>query len=505
MSFQNKDNIKKIEKPNYEIKGLIDNNNNKEIKKRPFINNILGMIYGNCLGDAYGLSTEFLNKEKIKILYPNKDEFIDFPDYITNRHNSRWDKGDWTDDTDQMILIMQSFLNINKNKKESSSSSSSSSSESESESELSEEEKEENYYNRINCLEFAKLLNNWVEHGFSELSDQCGMGLGQTVGSVVFNDHFLKNPTLVSKYVWLNQNKSMAANGSLMRTSIISAMDFLNQKIVLENAIDCCRITHYDSRCIISCIVYTHIVSTIFKNKFNNKQDEEEDEEEDEDNHIKIIEDLIKQIDQNGLYENIAEFHFNSNKMVDDNLKQDYLKQFNTYMRAKEWVDLELDDSTSIGYVYKCLGSSILTVRKYLQYYKDKKTKDKSPSYLFRKVMNELIREGGDSDTNGAVAGALLGSIIGYSNLPKDMLLEMPNKSWLDDQVIDFIGLLDSRIKNSKVKQFTIDNNNFNKLNLSYLNETDSNPNTDFLNPNLNPKSKNENSNKSENENCVIQ
>ncbi|KAN0014601.1 hypothetical protein ACTFIU_000919 [Dictyostelium citrinum] len=466
MSFQNKDNIKKFEKPSYEIKGLTDN---KEITKRYF-NNILGMIYGNCLGDAYGLSTEFLNKETIKELYPpKKDQFIDFPDYITNKHNARWDKGDWTDDTDQMILIMQSFL---KNK----------------------ESKTLEDCSRFNGSEFAKLLRDWVENGFQELSDQCGMGLGQTVGSVVFNDRFLEIPTLVSKYVWLDHNKSMAANGSLMRTSIISAMDFLNQKTVLENTIDCCRITHYDSRCIISCIVFTHIISTILKNQFNNQDDDEEDD------HIKIIEDLIKEIDQNGFYELMAEFHFNSNKMVDEHLREDYLKQFNTYMRAKEWVDLALDDSTSIGYVYKCLGSSILTIRKYLQYYKDKKTKDKIPSYLFRKVLNELIREGGDSDTNGAVAGALLGSIIGYSNLPKDMLLEMPNKSWLDVQVVDFINLVDSRIKKSQVEQFTIDKNNFNKLNLSYLDETDSNPNTDFLKP------KSTNPNKStENENCIIQ
>ncbi|KAK5581351.1 hypothetical protein RB653_001383 [Dictyostelium firmibasis] len=467
MSFQNKDNLKNIEKPKYEIKGLTDN---KETKR--YINNLLGMIYGNCLGDAYGLSTEFLNKEKIKELYPKKDEFIEFPGYITNRHNSRWDKGDWTDDSDQMILIMQSFLN----------------------------NKDSTDCNKIDPLEFSKLLKNWVENGFQELSDQCGMGLGQTVGSVVFNQHFSENPTIVSKYVWLDHKKSMAANGSLMRTSIISAMDFLNEKTVLENTIDCCRITHYDSRCIVSCIVFTHMLSTILKYQFNNN-DNDDDEE---DNHIKILEDLVKKIDQNGLYESIAEFHFNSNKMVDENLKEDYLKQFNVYVRAKEWDDLALDDSSSIGYVYKCLGSSILTIRKYLQYYKDKKTIDKTPSYLFRKVMDELIREGGDSDTNGAVAGALLGCIIGYSNLPKDMLLEMPNKSWLDVQVVDFINLVNKRIENDQVKPFTVDKKNFDKLNLSYLDEIDSNPNTDFLKP----KSKNQkksNLNEQTNENCIIQ
>ena len=36
------------------------------------------------------------------------------------------------------------------------------------------------------------------------------------------------------------------------------------------------------------------------------------------------------------------------------------------------------------------------------------------------KVLNELILAGGDADTNGAVAGALLGCRLGFSQLPSD-------------------------------------------------------------------------------------
>lgn len=38
---------------------------------------------------------------------------------------------------------------------------------------------------------------------------------------------------------------------------------------------------------------------------------------------------------------------------------------------------------------------------------------------------------GGDSDTNGAVAGSLLGALFGYSNLPTSWLHDLKHREWL--------------------------------------------------------------------------
>ena len=40
----------------------------------PLIQKILGVIYGNCLGDAFGLATEFLDREGFKHMYGNTYE-----------------------------------------------------------------------------------------------------------------------------------------------------------------------------------------------------------------------------------------------------------------------------------------------------------------------------------------------------------------------------------------------------------------------------------------------
>jgi len=52
--------------------------------------------------------------------------------------------------------------------------------------------------------------------------------------------------------------------------------------------------------------------------------------------------------------------------------------------------------------------------------------------------------EAGDADTNGAVAGALLGCKIGYDALPKDWIGGLREKDWLEvkvDRLLTMMGL----------------------------------------------------------------
>jgi len=60
--------------------------------------------------------------------------------------------------------------------------------------------------------------------------------------------------------------------------------------------------------------------------------------------------------------------------------------------------------------------------------------------------MMSLFHEGGDSNSNGCVAGALLGCKIGYSKLPPDWLLGLRKEQteWLNvkiNHLLDMIGL----------------------------------------------------------------
>jgi len=115
------------------------------------INRLLGCAYGQALGDAYGLSTEFEDREKVAYNYPDKTKLIPFPKYVSTWHNRRWNEGDWTDDTDQWILILDTLMFHDGDEKV-----------------------------------FAKKLTNWIRCGYPELGDHGGMGLGANVSQVSF-------------------------------------------------------------------------------------------------------------------------------------------------------------------------------------------------------------------------------------------------------------------------------------------------------------------------------
>ena len=85
--------------------GCISNKNmdNETIKERS-----LGTIFGQAVGDALGLGTEFMSKQEVNRFYPNG--IRDYSQIVQDDHRRRWQKGDWTDDTDMMLCILDSFV-----------------------------------------------------------------------------------------------------------------------------------------------------------------------------------------------------------------------------------------------------------------------------------------------------------------------------------------------------------------------------------------------------------
>ena len=79
------------------------NMENETVKER-----FLGTIFGQAVGDALGLSTEFMSKQEVDRFYPNGIE--DSSQIVQDDHRRRWQKGDWTDDTDMMLCILDSFV-----------------------------------------------------------------------------------------------------------------------------------------------------------------------------------------------------------------------------------------------------------------------------------------------------------------------------------------------------------------------------------------------------------
>ena len=61
-----------------------------------------GTLFGQAIGDALGLGTEFMTKAEVRRCYP--DGLADYSQIVQDCHRGRWRKGDWTDDTDAPVV-----------------------------------------------------------------------------------------------------------------------------------------------------------------------------------------------------------------------------------------------------------------------------------------------------------------------------------------------------------------------------------------------------------------
>lgn len=196
-------------------------------KQSPQMDRKLGCILGQILGDAFGLSTEFMTRQDGLKLYGNHP--IPFPNFCRNEHNKRWIPGDWTDDTDQMLLIMDT---------------------------LTEKLGFDPWY-------FAKRLVGWLNRGFPECGDSAGMGQGAMTQTVCSHPYFTTVPFLSSAdYYWKHPTKA-AANGALMRTSIVGCFHPNDAAATSSLAQQFCRVTHWDPRCVASCVLVSLLINDL--------------------------------------------------------------------------------------------------------------------------------------------------------------------------------------------------------------------------------------------------
>ncbi|KLJ12902.1 hypothetical protein EMPG_12128 [Blastomyces silverae] len=304
----------------------------------------------------------------------------------------------WTDDTDHALLIVLSYLRHNGQ--------------------------------QLSPKDVAQRLQVWVEQGLRCL-DRPPCGLGATVGAVVRSIGYLDNPAQVAYNCWVKSKRTVAPNGSLMRThplGIICLASTLPE--TFQIAADFSAITHADPRCIVSCCAVTGLIRGILRGEVLNEGTVDE-----------IIEEAFAWADE--WVTRRARGASGSDCTPEENElhEQGALLEMNEYTRhakASSFKELELDDSLKMGYVYKTFGAAVLALRLGMRQtgYGSKGRSDdgaaKPPhATAFEKVITELTFEGGDADTNACAAGALLGCWFGYDSLPPQWRDGMVHLDWV--------------------------------------------------------------------------
>lgn len=301
---------------------------------------VKALIFGQAIGDALGLASEFMTKKEVKQFYPNG--ICSYDDIIQDRHRSLWQKGAWTDDTDQMLCILDSIID-NKT---------------------------------INLTDIAERFVKWKKTN--------GIGIGRHTLNVLSIGDYVENPLKASELVWSMSRRQSAANGAIMRTAILGCWNYTDWEQVKSNTENVCKLTHYDPRCVGSCVIITYIVHRCLTNQGILKSD---------------ILGIANEYDSR-----IAEYVELS---YQDNIE-----------------DLTLDEQGKIGYTLKTMSAALWAY-------------NYSPDFYYG--LKTIIEQGGDADTNGAVVGALLGLKFGFNSIPKHLIDNLVDKDELTHKINAFL------------------------------------------------------------------
>uniref|UniRef100_A0A6B2L7N5 ADP-ribosylglycohydrolase n=1 Tax=Arcella intermedia TaxID=1963864 RepID=A0A6B2L7N5_9EUKA len=341
------------------------------------IDKIYGALIGHAMGDAIGLSTEFLNSKQASFHYGAGP--ISYDNFLKDPHRKRWRERDFTDDTDQMILIMENLIQN---------------------------------HGEVNTTDLAASLVRWSMEGFRELGDAGGMGIGATVRDVLKHPNYLSQPLQTARSMWLTKGRNLAANGAVMRSSLLGIAHFYDLPKLEQQTIQVCGVTHADLRCKASCVALTVAIGLILQGK--------EDVEE-------IIDIAFKEADKCISVENYKNLLTEEHKIELNEIQQIVQAQKQELKKHlySDILDLQLDEGTSIGYTFKCVGSGFWALRR----------------QNFKEAITHISLQAGDADTNGAVAGAILGCKLGFSRLPPEWMPFL-HHHWFQHKIIRFMDTI---------------------------------------------------------------
>ena len=300
-----------------------------------------GALFGQAIGDALGLGTEFMTKTEAKEKYP--DGLKEYSQIIRDYHRSKFQQGMWSDDTDMMLCIANAII----------------------------EDK------GINLHTIARNFKDWLYAPDTR-------GVGQTTYKVLAIADYVENPQQVAELIWRMSRTKNAANGAIMRTAVIG----LFKDNVARTAEDVCKLTHFDPRCVGSCVIISEIIShLVWKNE-------------------KLS------------YAQILAIGNQYDKSIAEYIDKAYYNGIES---------LELDEPSSIGYTLKALGAALWCFFN---------------ARNFEEGLLAVVNEAGDADTNAAVACAVLGAEFGYEAIPKRYIDGLMKREYLSKVINDLMAVL---------------------------------------------------------------
>jgi ADP-ribosylglycohydrolase len=256
----------------------------------------------------------------------------------------------------------------------------------------------ENKSNVFDYKLFANKLHNWVNYGNPELGDTTSVGCGNTIYSVVSDDNFLDNPFVSSQTIY--EKTRTKSNGAIMKILPLSIW-YDDEETMISNTILLCRVTHMDKIVIASCIA-VNLLLYLAMTENNNYYDKL--------NRINLKCKIISKI-----------------RLINQNLKleltESEINEVYKHITFENIEDLKLDEEFKMGYTLKTMGCVFWAFDNLILGY--------------QKILKTIYSEGGDTDTNGCVAGGLVSSLLSMHSIPTEWIDELNHKDFIEKRFID--------------------------------------------------------------------
>jgi len=317
-------------------------------------NRIRNCVYGQAFGDSLGLSTEFLSQEQVFEYYGNPP-VITHENRISDSHRDCFCHFDWTDDTDLSILIVKDIME---------------------------------HKGLVNEHTLASKFVNWYKHGFEELYDKAGTGIGNTMRIVLMDKGYTSEPIGRAISIAELSDFENAPNGAVMRSAFIGLFpDYMATCDGITkgfyNSTISCLVTHYNVKCVICCYFISFLVHELI---YTNAPS------------ITLLElTLIK----------VKEKYGNCNEA----------KELELALNTESLDEIKLNES--IGYTFKPVKCAIWGLKQCA-----------TGKISFTEVIQEIVKRGGDADTNACVAGAVCGTRY-YNAHYEELLKENLNNNYV--------------------------------------------------------------------------
>lgn len=175
-----------------------------------------GLLFGYAIGDALGLGTEFMTRKEVKQRYP--EGLHNYSQIIRDAHRSAYRKGEWTNDTETILLLIESIADNG----------------------------------RIDFLDYARRLKAWFLSGPTDLTKNLRLNLSQP--------EYSSKPFESARRVWSARNR-MEPTSECLGRALIAAIWNDNPS---DNALKACCMTHPESRCETSSLILAKMANSLF-------------------------------------------------------------------------------------------------------------------------------------------------------------------------------------------------------------------------------------------------